>query len=701
MVFLDVVYNHFGPAGNYLHAYAETFFTERHQTPWGAGINFDGARGAPGARLLRPQRALLARGVSTSTACASTPCTRSSTTASRTSSPRSPSAARAALPGPRRSISCWRTTPTRRAGSRATQDGRAALHTAQWNDDLHHCWHVLLTGEADGYYEDYADAPVARLGALPRRGLRLPGRALARIAAASRAASRRRTCRRPPSSPSCRTTTRSATAPSASGSSQLAPPGAAGARARRPAAVAADPDAVHGRGMGGLDAVPVLRRFRRRPGAVARRARRAAAGVRALHGLRRAARRAPDPRPDGRGDLRARRVLDWAERRRAPHARGAGRDARACSRSAQAEVVPLTQDRASSAPTATAAPRRARRRLALRGRHAALRRQFRRRRAAFDASRPATRVIWVEPRARPRRRDCAPAALDRRLPEERGRDERRDADCRPSPRSSASRAATPTSSGARSRSPLETRRAILAAFGLAAGSDGERARQPRAGRALRGGLVPRARPARGRAARRAFRCARAGTPTARGASSTRAARVREGRAASPATAATLALPRARAGLSPACASTAGGASGEATLIAAPARCWQPRALARRRRGSGASPAQLYGLRSARQSRHRRLSPTSARPRPRRRRARRVVPRPQPGARAVRGRPRQDLALFAVLAPVPRDAASSTRRGAGLRRQRGRRRLARRTSARAHRRAARGARSSTTPASGTC
>ncbi len=40
--FLDAVYNHFGPAGNYLNAYAKTFFTERHQTPWGAGINFDG-----------------------------------------------------------------------------------------------------------------------------------------------------------------------------------------------------------------------------------------------------------------------------------------------------------------------------------------------------------------------------------------------------------------------------------------------------------------------------------------------------------------------------------------------------------------------------------------------------------------------------------------------------------------------------------
>jgi maltooligosyltrehalose trehalohydrolase len=42
MVFLDVVYNHFGPDGNYLHTYAKPFFTERHHTPWGAAINLDG-----------------------------------------------------------------------------------------------------------------------------------------------------------------------------------------------------------------------------------------------------------------------------------------------------------------------------------------------------------------------------------------------------------------------------------------------------------------------------------------------------------------------------------------------------------------------------------------------------------------------------------------------------------------------------------
>src|SRR5438034_9193690 len=49
MVFLDVVYNHFGPEGNYLRTYAPEFFTARHWTPWGDAINFDG----PASRAVR------------------------------------------------------------------------------------------------------------------------------------------------------------------------------------------------------------------------------------------------------------------------------------------------------------------------------------------------------------------------------------------------------------------------------------------------------------------------------------------------------------------------------------------------------------------------------------------------------------------------------------------------------------------------
>src|SRR3569623_788025 len=49
MVFMDVVYNHFGPSGNYLGRYAPPFFSETNASPWGAAINFDG----PGSRAVR------------------------------------------------------------------------------------------------------------------------------------------------------------------------------------------------------------------------------------------------------------------------------------------------------------------------------------------------------------------------------------------------------------------------------------------------------------------------------------------------------------------------------------------------------------------------------------------------------------------------------------------------------------------------
>ena len=71
MVFLDVVYNHFGPEGNYLGRYAPQFFTAAH-TPWGNAIDYH----VPEVRAFRGrQRAVLAARVSASMACASTPCT--------------------------------------------------------------------------------------------------------------------------------------------------------------------------------------------------------------------------------------------------------------------------------------------------------------------------------------------------------------------------------------------------------------------------------------------------------------------------------------------------------------------------------------------------------------------------------------------------------------------------------------------------
>ena len=49
-------------------------------------------------------------------------------------------------------------------------DNRPVCATAQWNDDLHHAAHVLVTGERDGYYADYADDAIDSFGVALAQG---------------------------------------------------------------------------------------------------------------------------------------------------------------------------------------------------------------------------------------------------------------------------------------------------------------------------------------------------------------------------------------------------------------------------------------------------------------------------------------------------------------------------------------------------
>jgi maltooligosyltrehalose trehalohydrolase len=161
MVMIDVVYNHFGPAGNYLGQYASSFFTERHQTPWGAGLNFDGEEGRPvrdffihnalywieefnvdGLRL-DAVHAILDDSEENILAEIGTRC-------------------RAAAPGRHIHLVLENEKNEARWLER-DEAGKPLLHTAQWNDDVHHCWHVLLTGESEAYYQDFSDRPVERL----------------------------------------------------------------------------------------------------------------------------------------------------------------------------------------------------------------------------------------------------------------------------------------------------------------------------------------------------------------------------------------------------------------------------------------------------------------------------------------------------------------------------------------------------------
>jgi len=156
MVFLDVVYNHFGPEGNYLHRIAPPFFTEHRHTPWGAAIDYR----VPQVRAFAVENALhwLDRyrfdGLRLDAVHAIV----------------------------ERGEPTMLEELSRRVGALARERGRlihlvledddnraSALdpgatvpvrkYRAQWNDDYHHAWHVTLTGESHGYYGDYADAP--------------------------------------------------------------------------------------------------------------------------------------------------------------------------------------------------------------------------------------------------------------------------------------------------------------------------------------------------------------------------------------------------------------------------------------------------------------------------------------------------------------------------------------------------------------
>ena len=169
MVFLDVVYNHFGPDGNYLHCYAPQFFTERHHTPWGAAINFDGA-GSAQVREFFMHNALYwleefhfdGLRLDAVHAIADD---------SRPDIVQELSARVRAGPGSQRAVHLMLENVNNQAHYLPPR-GDA---TAQWNDDIHHALHVLLTGERDGYYQDYADAPLHHLGRCLAQGFAYQG----------------------------------------------------------------------------------------------------------------------------------------------------------------------------------------------------------------------------------------------------------------------------------------------------------------------------------------------------------------------------------------------------------------------------------------------------------------------------------------------------------------------------------------------
>jgi maltooligosyltrehalose trehalohydrolase len=83
MVILDVVYNHFGPDGNFIPSYAPQIFTDHHKTPWGDAVNYD-SEGSEVVREFIIHNALYWIEEFTSTVCVWMLCMPSKTTAQNT-----------------------------------------------------------------------------------------------------------------------------------------------------------------------------------------------------------------------------------------------------------------------------------------------------------------------------------------------------------------------------------------------------------------------------------------------------------------------------------------------------------------------------------------------------------------------------------------------------------------------------------------
>jgi len=149
MIFLDVVYNHFGPDGNYLASYAPEFFRNDVSTPWGPAIDFR----KPEVRRFFAENALYwlmeyrFDGLRFDAVHAITEPDWLDEMAAQV---------RATV------------EKDRRVHLVLEHDGNIADHLrrdfdAQWNDDGHHVVHAMLTGESEGYYADYAEDAARRL----------------------------------------------------------------------------------------------------------------------------------------------------------------------------------------------------------------------------------------------------------------------------------------------------------------------------------------------------------------------------------------------------------------------------------------------------------------------------------------------------------------------------------------------------------
>ena len=177
MVFLDVVYNHFGPEGNYFPLFAPSLYTRRHKTPWGDAINYDGAdSGAVRAFMIENALYWLTEyrfdGLRLDAVHSIVDDSPKHLLAELAEEVRS------ALDHTRYIHLLLENEENEAHYLERDPSGGEVAYTAQWNDDVHHSLHTAITEEDAGYYAEYKN-DVSKLGRSLAEGFAFQGEVMA------------------------------------------------------------------------------------------------------------------------------------------------------------------------------------------------------------------------------------------------------------------------------------------------------------------------------------------------------------------------------------------------------------------------------------------------------------------------------------------------------------------------------------------
>ena len=160
-VFLDVVYNHFGPDGNYMPIYAP-LFTDHHKTPWGNGINYDGEASKSVREFVIENAIYWVRNFRFDGLRLDAVHAIKDDSAEHLLHELA-RRVRAAVAD--RHVHLVVENENNDSDLlRRNADGKPVHFTAQWNDDIHHVLHIAASGETFGYYKDYADNRMQKTG---------------------------------------------------------------------------------------------------------------------------------------------------------------------------------------------------------------------------------------------------------------------------------------------------------------------------------------------------------------------------------------------------------------------------------------------------------------------------------------------------------------------------------------------------------